>query len=84
MRPLTPLAAFLAGLLASGCGVEALGNPVEVVAWLANKLSQFNRMVKQGDVVSTGSLTRFIHVRPGDLIDVSFSSLGSIQFIVEP
>ena len=70
-------------LLASGCGVEALGNPVDVVAWLANKLARSDRMLKQGDIVSTGSLTSFIHVQPGDLVDVSFSSLGNIQFLVE-
>lgn len=67
-------------LLASACGVEALGNPVNVVTWLANKLSAFNREIQTGEIILTGSLTKFFFVEPGDVVDVSFSSLGSIQF----
>jgi 2-keto-4-pentenoate hydratase len=67
-------------LLASACGVEALGNPVNVVTWLANKLTEFNREIKPGEIILTGSLTRFFFVEPSDVIDVSFSNLGSIHF----
>jgi len=69
-------------LLASACGVEALGNPLNVVMWLANKMAEFGNGLSEGDIVSTGSLTRFFFVDPGDVIDVSFSNLGSIQFSV--
>ena len=69
-------------ILASACGVEALGNPLNVVAWLANKLSEFDKEIHAGEIVSTGSLTEFFFVEPGDVVDVSFSSLGSIQFAV--
>jgi 2-keto-4-pentenoate hydratase len=69
-------------LVASGCGVEALGNPVNVVTWLANKLSAFDREVRAGQVILTGSLTKFSFVEPGDVVDVSFSNLGSIQFSI--
>lgn len=34
--------------------------------------------------VSTGSLTQFFFVEPGDAVDVSFSSLEAIQFVVRP
>jgi len=69
-------------LVASGCGVEALGNPVNVVTWLANRLSSFDREVKAGQIILTGSLTKFFFVEPGDVVDVSFSNLGSIQFFI--
>lgn len=69
-------------LLASGCGVEALGNPVDVVAWLANTLSAFDREIQAGEIILTGSLTKFFFVEPGDVLDVSFSNLGSIQFSI--
>jgi 2-keto-4-pentenoate hydratase len=69
-------------LLASGCGVEALGNPVNVVAWLANTLSAFDREIKAGEIILTGSLTKFFFVEAGDVLDVSFSNLGSIQFSI--
>ncbi len=66
-------------LLASGCGVEALGNPVNVVRWLANKLSAFDREIRAGEIILTGSLTKFFFVQPGDVVHVSYSNLGSIQ-----
>ena len=69
-------------LLASGCGVEALGNPVNVVTWLANRLSAFDREIKAGQIILTGSLTKFFFVEPGDVVDVSFSNLGGIQFSI--
>lgn len=70
-------------LLASACGAEALGDPVGVVVWLANKLAASGRYLKKGELISTGSLTEFFFVEPNDTIDVSFNNLGSIQFYVE-
>ena len=69
-------------LLDSACGVEALGNPINVVMWLANTLAEFGKGLNEGDIISTGSLTKFFFVEPGDVIDVSFSNLGRIQFAV--
>jgi 2-keto-4-pentenoate hydratase len=71
------------GLLASACGVEALGDPVNVVAWVAKKLSEFGRELQSGEIILTGSLTKFFFVEPGDLLHVSFSTLGDIQFAVK-
>ena len=69
-------------LLASACGVEALGDPVNVVVWLANKLGALGKELDTGAVVSTGSLTSFFFVDPADVIDVSFSNLGQIHFSI--
>ncbi len=69
-----------ANLLASACGVEALGNPLNVVTWLANKLAELDKEIRAGEIVSTGSLTTFFFVEPGDLVEVSFSNLGTIRF----
>ena len=63
-------------------GLRQQGDPVGVVAWLANKLAISGRYIKKGEVVLTGSLTEFFFVEPHDTIDVSFSSLGNIQFSV--
>jgi 2-keto-4-pentenoate hydratase len=62
--------------------VEALGNPVTVVTWLANRLAAFDREVRPGEIVLTGSLTNFFFLQPGDVMDIMFSSLGNIQFAV--
>jgi len=71
-----------AQLLASASGIAAMGNPLTVVTWLANKFAESDRELRAGDIVSTGSLTKFFFVAPGDVIEVSFSNLGSIQFFV--
>ncbi len=71
-----------AKLLASACGAEALGNPINVLVWLANKLAEFGKEIGAGEIGSTGSLTTFFFVDPGDVIEVSFSNLGTIQFAV--
>lgn len=71
-------------LLASACGVEALGNPINVVTWLANKLAEFDKEIRAGEIISTGSLTPFFFVEPGDVMNVSSSNLGSIQFVIAP
>lgn len=71
-------------LFGSACGVEALGNPLSVVSWLANELAKHDRQIDAGHVVSTGSLTGICPGEAGDVIEMSFSNLGAIRFpIVE-
>jgi len=70
-------------LLASACAVEALGSPLAVVVWLANALARRGVYLRAGDIISTGSLTRFFYGEPGDVIDVAFTHLGSIQFAID-
>jgi len=67
---------------ASACGCEVMGNPLNAVSWLANKLAQFGRGLSAGSVISTGSLAKVIPLQPGDVVNVSFKSLGDIQFTV--
>ena len=69
-------------LLASACGIEALGNPLNVVTWLANKLAHFDHEIREGEIILTGSLTKYVFVSPGDAVEVSYSRLGSIAFAV--
>jgi len=69
-------------LQASACGVETLGDPLNVMVWLVNKLGTFGKELSAGAIVSTGSLTRFFFVEPRDVFDVSFSNLGRIHFSI--
>ena len=69
-------------LLASACGIEALGNPLNVVTWLANKLAEFDHEIREGQIVLTGSLTKYFFVTPGDAVETIFSHLGAIDFAV--
>jgi 2-keto-4-pentenoate hydratase len=68
----------------SGCGAEALGSPLHVVAWLANELGQRGQAIEAGHLVATGSLTSILTPEVGDVVDISFAHLGAIQLgIVE-
>jgi len=71
-------------LVGSGCGAEAYGHPLDVVAWLANALARRGRGLEAGQVVSTGSLTQPFPAEVGDRIDVSFANLGRIAFTIVP
>jgi len=67
-------------IAATGTAKNVLGNPVNVVAWVANKLAEFEISLNPGDIIMTGSITRFIFVNRGDNVKVSFSRLGSLEF----
>lgn len=69
-------------LFASACGVEALGNPLNVVSWLANELGRHGREIEAGHVISTGSLTGVMQATAGDIIEVSFAHLGGVGFAI--
>jgi 2-oxo-hept-3-ene-1,7-dioate hydratase/2-keto-4-pentenoate hydratase len=63
-----------------GFGSAVMGNPVTVVAWLANKLGQFGVTFEPGHVILTGSFVRAIPVRQGDTFDGAFDhGLGNVS-----
>jgi 2-keto-4-pentenoate hydratase len=69
-------------LFGSACGVEALGNPLSVVSWLANQLAAHDRQIEAGHVVSTGSFLKIMEAEAGDIIEMSFANLGQIGFAI--
>jgi 2-oxo-hept-3-ene-1,7-dioate hydratase/2-keto-4-pentenoate hydratase len=67
-----------------GMGSAVMGNPITVVAWLANKLSEFDVTFEPGHVILTGSFVRAIPVKKGDRIEGAFDhDLGRVlvQFL---
>ncbi len=67
-------------MVAEGSGANVLENPVNVVVWLANKLAEFGHSLRRGDIIMTGSLTRFLLVNRGDRIKMSYGRLGTLEF----
>jgi 2-keto-4-pentenoate hydratase len=49
------------------------------VAWLANKLAEFEQKLDAGSVIIPGALCRAVQVAAGDLIVADFEGLGSIS-----
>ncbi len=62
-----------------GIGANALGDPLNVVVWLANHLSGRNITLKGGDWVSTGLLSDVVIANAGSIVVAEFQSLGSVS-----
>ncbi|HEY0424652.1 MAG TPA: fumarylacetoacetate hydrolase family protein, partial [Rhodopila sp.] len=64
--------------VAIGTGDAVLGNPLNSIVWLAGKLGAYDRGLKAGEIVMTGSFTRQFSITPGDKIETKFSGLGCV------
>jgi len=69
-------------LVATGAGAAALGDPVAVVAWLANVLGEHGIALEAGQVIMTGALHAAVPLNPGDTFTAEFDRLGSITLHV--
>jgi 2-keto-4-pentenoate hydratase len=68
----------------AGTGERALGDPMNVLLWLANQQSAAARGLKAGEIVSTGTCTGLDPVSPGDRVRPDFGDLGSVEIAFEP
>ena len=62
-----------------GSGAAVLGNPLSVVAWLANELPKFGRRLRRGHRVTTGVTTDIYLARPGDRLLADFGQVGRVE-----
>jgi 2-keto-4-pentenoate hydratase len=65
-------------LEATGAGAAALGDPVAVVAWLANTLGEHGVALEAGHLIMTGALHAAVPMNPGDEFTAEFDRLGSV------
>ena len=66
-----------------GLGAEALGHPLDALAWVANNLASRGRGMLRGDVVITGSLVTSKFPVAGDRIEWSVDGLGHAELRVD-
>ncbi|MGI5132648.1 2-keto-4-pentenoate hydratase [Pseudonocardia sp. CA-107938] len=69
-------------LVDTGAGAAALGDPIAVVAWLANVLGENGVALEPGQVVMTGALHAAVPLTPGDVFRAEFDRLGPITIRV--
>ncbi len=62
-----------------GTGQNVLGNPMSVVAWLANHLQTRGRHLNAGELITTGTACDIYEAVAGDKICADFNKLGSVS-----
>lgn len=62
-----------------GLGSAAMGHPLTSLTWMANWASQRGIALKQGEVISTGTLTGHCFVAVGDQVVADFGPLGKVE-----
>ncbi|MPZ83597.1 MAG: 2-keto-4-pentenoate hydratase [Actinophytocola sp.] len=65
--------------VASGVGAAALGDPVGVLAWLANVLGPYGVTLEPGQVIMTGALHAAVPLAAGDTFTARFDLLGEVR-----
>ena len=68
--------------VASGSGEKALGDPVNVMLWLANQQRK-KEGLRSGSVVSTGTCTGLHKVKSGDSIRLVCGAIGDVTAMLE-
>jgi 2-keto-4-pentenoate hydratase len=66
-------------LVSEGIGANALGDPLNVLEWIANHLSALGDGIKAGEVVSTGTCTGVTPIASGQTIAADFGDLGLVR-----
>ena len=67
----------------SGVASAVMGNPINAVAWLANKLHEFGVKPQAGHVILSGSFIRAVPFVAGDYVVALFDRLGEVTFVAE-
>ena len=65
--------------VSEGAGRNVLGDPWNVMVWLANHLSGRGLALEAGHVVTTGSAADVIQCRPGDTVTAEFGPIGRAE-----
>jgi 2-keto-4-pentenoate hydratase len=66
-------------IVATGSGSAVLGHPAEAIAWLGNKLADYQIELKKGELVLPGALSAAVTVSEGDQIEADFGQIGTVQ-----
>ncbi|HEY2222922.1 2-keto-4-pentenoate hydratase [Actinomycetospora sp.] len=69
-------------LIDTGAGAAALGDPLAVVAWLANVLGEHGVALEPGHLVMTGALHAAVPMAAGEVYRAEFDRLGPVSIRV--
>lgn len=63
-------------IVSTGAGADCLGDPINAVAWLANKLGELGTSLSAGQIVLSGCIGSVTDIEPGDAIEVEIGGVG--------
>lgn len=63
----------------AGTGANALGHPLDVLAWLADAGVRAGRGLEAGDLITTGVVTPFLYAEAGDSFVADFGVMGEVE-----
>ena len=66
-----------------GTGAQAMGHPLDALAWVADHLARRGRGLLRGDVVITGSLITSKSAKEGELVKFALQGLGEAELRVD-
>lgn len=69
-------------IMETGSAAAVMGNPINAVAWLANKLSEFGVGMEPGNVILSGSFVKAIPFGAGDSLVALYDQLGEVTLMV--
>jgi 2-oxo-hept-3-ene-1,7-dioate hydratase len=64
----------------TGLAAGVQGDPAVGIAWLANKLAPWGETLQPGQIVLSGSFTRPVAAKAGDLFEADYGPLGIMAF----
>jgi 2-oxo-3-hexenedioate decarboxylase/2-keto-4-pentenoate hydratase len=67
--------------IGSGQGSDVMGNPLNALAWLADKRAQHGAPLRRGMIVMTGSMVPIQFPAPGDHAIVEVEGLGRAELV---
>jgi len=70
-------------VVSTGATCACLGNPVEAVVWLVNRLGRLGVRLEAGHVILSGALGPVTPVVSGDKLELSVASLGRVSVVFE-
>lgn len=69
---------------AKGSGRDVLGDPLNVMVWLANRCREDGIGLEAGKIHNTGSTTAMVLAQPGDTCRAVFEGLGDVDITFDP
>lgn len=66
-------------ILGTAASTAVLGNPAAAVAWLANKLAEFEIFLRAGEIILSGAFTAAVTPVSGDYFQAIFDRLGTVE-----